>query len=1589
MTAFCRLPPVLEHVHARLTATVSCCCINTRRHDRAIRRAKHSSGLADPREYESRLLSLPPLLPLPPAMPAPWAIILVAPLVAAGDDLSDFSNNLAQDLGPLLALFGESITRQYLSESTTFLDYLIFALCPIGIITAIVSAIRVCGHPSLRAFIGRSQEGSGVVEAELCTSTSRDVCELFNQGGITRVLGRPNVLELVCVQDKSADPDPDPDPDPDRVTAPTAARHRAPMTAAGDQKVQLFQDYLEKMPDDHDEWKKQKGSFATSSETDSGSGFAPKPNLSLNVGIKRQPLWVFSLVALIGLVFQAGLVVLAGFGAWKWDWGISQSFDSSSKDYAPRMFISGTALLCLGMFGCAAIVGQATSEVTYKRQKSSASSSRLIWLQPGPQFVGDQSFDPFVHLEDRSKPLESWISSRKEPTGKKFQIATFAATMITLGGYVLQFIGLRGMKAWVSIAQLGITLIMAFLRCLLRMQRLGPKDSEFATMPDLVSGYELDWLAFRLALPGSPPRTKTFMENLRSSFSTGLGRPPSNSPSTDRQLGDMHGSYRAPSWHITGCAMLATRGPDDPELPSMNDAQRKPHGADDVLERDGSSSDTSNQPRNQVHMTTQEMYEQLLSIRKTLANLTGNLSFEGLHKSQYQYWADEQVRVRSRAKQLAAAVGQAADSIIRLEHEGHKRAEITLRISASRPYGKLANEQFREQSLRVMIRPPSTETHSGWAIDPAQAEAILGLWMWSLTYDKRLRNKDGIHNLRQVLDQRDDEGLQIISAGLDNEEWEKTHNIQQEMELWLGTSTTMIPKYTLLVDQDDTLGHGDLWVLKKGHSDVWEKYNGKEAVKDRPPHRFFGWSIVYNTLGLRPCEALSCAKSLRRSSTQDHSQIHIRIQCAPRRHNLLNQCSRELYISLIGSLAPLGGIDTSTVREHEGSIQLDNRDVSMIVDAFVQNGLGSRTDALMSIIPRFRNRIRPQLREMMASILAGADMYRQAGEWNRSQLLLRWACREYLKPQDHDSDSAAEDDLSAFSCVLQKTGELYRWSLARTASLQRREFGLSGIRWMYETYGRRPVSRATASVHLQGGDGSFEIVDRYNAVGTAFEATPAPSSTPPGTIHPLLQAIKDSDRARALYHLCFTNEGEFGSKSLRPALPLAVRSNWTEVVDAILELKGNIDSQDEGGRTALSHCAEMGYEETLTRFLKLGAFADLADGRGRTPLHWAALSGQAGIVRLLLQTGQVDWTRDDADGQTALWCALGNDRMDIVQELLDAGVSLGQPNKNKESPLVWAAAEGKMETMRSLIMAGADVCEADAKQQTPLFCAAMKGRTDAIRLLLEYKADVDQVCSIGRTPLSKAAEMGYVDVVRELIKAGADIQHTGGGGWCPLCHAAMLGRASVMSVLISSGAEVDRACDRARTPLSWVVETGNTAAVQLLIGEGADVSRVDHLGRSCLYFAAEKGHEDIVRILLDCGAEVNRVTDFGRTALLSAAESGHEATVRLLINRGADVDHQTPNYRRTPLSRATERGFFGAVKALLSGGATVDLADSYGKTPLLYAADRGDEDIVKILVESGANVGHKDDFGHTAVSRTHSQAIVQFLYARGALPIAP
>lgn len=58
---------------------------------------------------------------------------------------ASFTDDLLTDLAPIISLFGEQVTKQWLAGSYTWYECVIFAACPLGIMTAIVSAIRVAG----------------------------------------------------------------------------------------------------------------------------------------------------------------------------------------------------------------------------------------------------------------------------------------------------------------------------------------------------------------------------------------------------------------------------------------------------------------------------------------------------------------------------------------------------------------------------------------------------------------------------------------------------------------------------------------------------------------------------------------------------------------------------------------------------------------------------------------------------------------------------------------------------------------------------------------------------------------------------------------------------------------------------------------------------------------------------------------------------------------------------------------------------------------------------------------------------------------------------------------------------------------------------------------------------------------------------------------------------------------------------------------------------------------------------------------------------------------------------------------------------
>lgn len=336
-----------------------------------------------------------------------------------------------------------------------------------GILTSVVSVIRVCGSSSLRAFIGRAQEGPGDAENELLSCVSETTAELFNTGGISRVFGRPRVLEVVAweAQDDSKETS--------LVigTLRDALREKAWFSSCDGVSIQ---DYDVPALD--------------------------IPNLSLNKGIKRRKQIWFYCAAVFGGLLQAGVIAYSTLTVFILPDDFQHN-DKSVPAYAFPFFVLGTVLLSSGMFLCAFIIERSSKEYYFYPAKP----SKIYWLQPGRQKVGDQVFGAFMGVSEgrHAQPTTDLtyiksIKSSKYATRKAELILTISITIL---GFVVQFVGLRGLHPSVIMAQMGATLIMSIVRTCLRTKRIDAEENQLSTVERELTSHnqqELDCLAFHL-----------------------------------------------------------------------------------------------------------------------------------------------------------------------------------------------------------------------------------------------------------------------------------------------------------------------------------------------------------------------------------------------------------------------------------------------------------------------------------------------------------------------------------------------------------------------------------------------------------------------------------------------------------------------------------------------------------------------------------------------------------------------------------------------------------------------------------------------------------------------------------------------------------------------------------------------------------------------------------------------------------------------------------------------------------------------------------------------------------------------------------
>ncbi|KAF8461726.1 hypothetical protein BDZ91DRAFT_662932, partial [Kalaharituber pfeilii] len=375
----------------------------------------------------------------------------------ADETAAGFSDTFISDLGPLLALFGEQVTIQFMSRTMSWSENIIFSMAPLGAITAVVSAIRVSGPTRLKATIGRARESRGAVEVDLMSSTSPDVCELWNGSQIVRVAGSaPMARILYFPEEREKNPE------------------RSGLYNLEEAKKQGLLTRKQGAP----------RTFTAESTSTFSSCTSYPPNISINLASRRPDLELWA-TAVFAIILQGGVLVAETLVAYHPSLQKRNRNSPLPISSGLSVTIAGTVCLVIGMLLCSYIVEKSTTE-TYWRT-TNGQKFRLFWVQQA-QTVSDESFDSFILFAKDEKDF--FMTSH--PADVLYSMVVFA-TFISILGFLAFATGLRALHWSATIAQLGATVVMTIVRSWVRFD---VARRPIATR--LPKGFELDWLATRL-----------------------------------------------------------------------------------------------------------------------------------------------------------------------------------------------------------------------------------------------------------------------------------------------------------------------------------------------------------------------------------------------------------------------------------------------------------------------------------------------------------------------------------------------------------------------------------------------------------------------------------------------------------------------------------------------------------------------------------------------------------------------------------------------------------------------------------------------------------------------------------------------------------------------------------------------------------------------------------------------------------------------------------------------------------------------------------------------------------------------------------
>jgi len=190
-----------------------------------------------------------------------------------------------------------------------------------------------------------------------------------------------------------------------------------------------------------------------------------------------------------------------------------------------------------------------------------------------------------------------------------------------------------------------------------------------------------------------------------------------------------------------------------------------------------------------------------------------------------------------------------------------------------------------------------------------------------------------------------------------------------------------------------------------------------------------------------------------------------------------------------------------------------------------------------------------------------------------------------------------------------------------------------------------------------------------------------------------------------------------------PLHRLVLGLDKSSLEEHLVNSRGQVDSVDGSGRTALSWAAQRGMTYAVTTLLRYGANPNINTPNGHSPLMFASEARNPDSIGPLLGAG-ANVAQYDVEGQTALHYAAGHwDDLAYYEPLVEYGSDVNWPTIPRLTPLTTVIIEGHNKAMKYLVANGADVNMKGHDGRSPGFYAVEYNNHAAIQFLQDSGVD--------------------------------------------------------------------------------------------------------------------------------------------------------------------------------------------------------------------------------------------------------------------------